>query len=126
MAASPPLDVLARSLAVHARRFIAARPTLAVFGHFLHQLPYLRVADRPHPRIVGQTIGVATFLSGRAGQMGRRGQYVRDEEDLERAGGVTADDRVEVQPWLAAEGRFSFVSSDPRAIDLACFASLKR
>ena len=54
------------------------------------------------------------------------GQYIRDEEDLERAGGVTADDRVEVQPWLAAEGRFSFVSSDPRAIDLACFASLKR
>lgn len=49
-----------------------------------------------------------------------------DEDDLERAGGVTADDRVEVQPWLAAEGRFSFVSSDPRAIDLACFASLKR
>lgn len=34
--------------------------------------------------------------------------------------------RYEVQPWLAAEGRFSFVSSDPRAIDLACFASLKR
>jgi hypothetical protein len=50
----------------------------------------------------------------------RDGQYIRDEEDLERAGGVTADDRVEVQPWLAAEGRFSFVSSDPRAIDLAC------
>lgn len=56
----------------------------------------------------------------------RDGQYIRDEEDLERAGGVTADDRVEVQPWLAAEGLFSFVSSDPRAIDLACFASLKR
>ena len=56
----------------------------------------------------------------------RDGEYIRDEEDLERAGGVTADDRVEVQPWLAAEGLFSFVSSDPRAIDLACFASLKR
>jgi len=54
------------------------------------------------------------------------GQYIREEDDLERAGGVTADDRVEVQPWLAAEGRFRFVSSDPRAIDLACFASLKR
>jgi len=54
------------------------------------------------------------------------GQYITDERDLERAGGVTADDRVEVQPWLEAEGRFSFVSSDPRAIDLACFASLKR
>lgn len=56
----------------------------------------------------------------------RDGQYIRDEDDLVRAGGVTAEDRVEVQPWLAAERRFSFVSSDPRAIDLACFASLKR
>lgn len=54
------------------------------------------------------------------------GQCIRDEEDLERAGGVTADDRVEVQPWLAAERRFSFVLSDSRAIDLACFASLTR
>ena len=56
----------------------------------------------------------------------RGGQHITNEHDLERAGGVTADDRVEVQPWLEAEGRFSFVSSDPRAIDLACFASLKR
>lgn len=54
------------------------------------------------------------------------GQHIRDEQDLERAGGVTANDRVEVQPWLAAEERFSFVSSEPRAIDLACFAGLKR
>ena len=54
------------------------------------------------------------------------GQYIRDEDDLERAGGVNSDDRIEVQPWLEAEGRFSFVSSDPRAIALACFASLKR
>jgi hypothetical protein len=38
-----------------------------------------------------------------------------------RAGGVTAEDCIEVLPWLAAEGRFSFVSSDPRATDLACF-----
>ncbi len=54
------------------------------------------------------------------------GNIIKDEDDLARAGGVTAEDRVEVQPWLEAEGRFSFVSSDPRAIDLACFASLKR
>jgi hypothetical protein len=52
--------------------------------------------------------------------------YLADEEDLRRAGGVTADDRVEVQPWLEREGRFSFVSSDPRAVDLACFAHLAR
>jgi hypothetical protein len=61
-----------------------------VLGHFLHQLPYLRVADRPHPRIVGQTIGVATFLSGRAGQMGRR--------SCRRWGDVI----VAQQPWLVA------------------------
>ena len=54
------------------------------------------------------------------------GSFIKDEDHLVRAGGVTAEDRVEVQPWLEAEGRFSFVSSDPRAIDLACFASLKR
>lgn len=54
------------------------------------------------------------------------GQYLTDEQDVICAGGVTADDRVEVQPWLAAERRFSFVSSDSRAIDLECFAKLKR
>jgi hypothetical protein len=36
---------------------------------------------------------------------------------------VTADDRIEVRPWIEREGRFSFVSSDPRAIDLACLAA---
>jgi hypothetical protein len=52
--------------------------------------------------------------------------YLRDEDALARAGGVTADDRVEVQPWLADEERWSFVTSDPRAIDLACFRGLTR
>jgi len=51
---------------------------------------------------------------------------LRDEADLARAGGVSADDRVEVQPWLEKEGRFSFVTSDPLATDLACFAHLAR
>ena len=51
--------------------------------------------------------------------------YITDEEDLARAGGVTAGDRIEVQPWLEKEGRFSFVLSDPRAVDLACFADLE-
>jgi len=39
---------------------------------------------------------------------------------------VTADDRVEVQPWIEREERFSFVSSDPRAIDLDCFKHLAK
>lgn len=54
------------------------------------------------------------------------GSYVKDDDELVRLGGVTAEDRVDVQPWLEAEGRFSFVSSDPRAVDLECFAHLKR
>jgi hypothetical protein len=52
--------------------------------------------------------------------------HISDEDDLARAGGITADDRVEVQPWIEKEGRFSFVTSDPRAADLACFAGAKR
>ena len=52
--------------------------------------------------------------------------YLRDEEDIARAGGVTADDRVEVQPWLDGEQRWSFVTSDPRAVDLAIFRELTR
>jgi hypothetical protein len=63
--------VLARRLAVHGRLH-GGPAELAVFGQFLHQLPYLRVADRSHPPIVTRTIGVATFLSGGAGPMGRR------------------------------------------------------
>jgi hypothetical protein len=56
----------------------------------------------------------------------RDGAYLLDEDEITRAGGVTADDRIEVQPWLEAEQRWSFVSSDPRVIDLACFRGLTK
>lgn len=56
----------------------------------------------------------------------REGSYLRDEDDVVRSGGITADDRVEVQPWLEREQRWSFVTSDPRAIDLACFRHLAK
>jgi hypothetical protein len=56
----------------------------------------------------------------------RDGSYLRDEDEIARAGGVTADDRIEVQPWLEGEQRWSFVCSDPRAVDLACFRQLTR
>ena len=52
--------------------------------------------------------------------------YIRDNDDLERAGGVTTFDRIEVQPWLEKEGRYSFVTSDPKAVDLACFKRLAK
>ena len=51
--------------------------------------------------------------------------YITDDEDLARAGGVTANDRIEVQPWIESQGRFSFASSDPKASDLAAFSNLK-
>jgi hypothetical protein len=56
----------------------------------------------------------------------RECSYLRDEDELARACGVTADDRIEVQPWIEEEGRFSFVTSDPKAVDLACFTRLRR
>ena len=50
--------------------------------------------------------------------------HISDDRDLARVGGVTAQDRIEVQPWFEKEGRYSFVTSDPRAVDLACFKHL--
>ncbi len=32
--------------------------------------------------------------------------------------------RAKVQPWLLEEGRFSSVTSDPKAVDLEAFAHL--
>jgi len=46
------------------------------------------------------------------------------DEELGRLGGLDAHDRVEVAPWIASEGRFSFVTSDPKATDLAAFELL--
>ena len=51
--------------------------------------------------------------------------YLRDDDTIKRAGGLNAGDRVEVQPWLEKEARFSFVTSDPLAADLACFKHLR-
>lgn len=47
------------------------------------------------------------------------------DDELARLGGLEANDRVEVVPWIAREGRWSFVSSDPRAQDLAAFKGLR-
>ena len=52
--------------------------------------------------------------------------HITDDLDLERAGGVTIHDRIEVAPWIEKEGRFSWVTSDPKAIDLACFKKLAK
>lgn len=46
------------------------------------------------------------------------------EEEVRGAGGVDAGDRIEIAPFLPKEGRLSFVTSDPRAIDLEAFRYL--
>ena len=76
-----------------------------------------------HAYLGGYKVRVVAVLKAGAGA-----EYERlcDDHDIARAGGVTADDRVEVQPWLEGQGRFSFVTSDPKAGDLAAFEHLRQ
>ncbi len=71
-----------------------------------------------HRYLRGYTVRIVAVLKA-------DGAYLKDDLDIARAGGVTAADRVEVQPFLPAEDRFSFVTSDPRAVDLDCFKHLR-
>ena len=81
-----------------------------------------------HSYLKGYRVRIVAVLKNRARPDGggHNDDYVTDDVDLDRAGGVTADDRIEVQPWMEDEGRFSFVTSDPRAVDLACFRHLAK
>ena len=51
--------------------------------------------------------------------------YIRDDDELARRGGVKANDRIEIQPWIESEGRFSWVTNDPGATELAAFQGLR-
>ena len=88
-----------------------------------HEQPSTPASGR---RAQGGSSGLRSNTPGPNYDPDADGAYLTDDQDIARAGGVTADDRVEVQPWIEKEGRFSFASSDPRAIDLACFADLAR
>jgi hypothetical protein len=69
----------------------------------------------------GLTVRVVAVLKGAArpdGNPDAEGYYLNDDERIARAGGIDVWDRVEVQPWMDEEKRFSFVTSDPRASDL--------
>ena len=78
-----------------------------------------------HPYLRGYKVRIVAVMK-RSATPDQDDSYLRDEDEITRAGGITADDRVEVQPWLEGEQRWSFVTSDPRAIDLACFRRLTR
>jgi hypothetical protein len=82
-----------------------------------------------HPHLRDCTVRIVGVMKGAAkadNDPDGDDSYLRDEDEIARAGGVAADDRIEVQPWLEGEQRWSFVSSDPRAVDLACFRELTR
>lgn len=82
-----------------------------------------------HPYLRGHKVRIVAVLPRAAAldfDPDRDGAALRDDDEVECAGGVTADDRVEVQPWLEREQRWSFVTSDPSAIDLACFRHLTK
>lgn len=81
-----------------------------------------------HPYLRGHKVIIIAVLKNAAKPGidvdGPEYSTINDDAQLERAGGVTADDRLEVKPWLKEEERYSFVASDPRAIDLALFRTL--
>ena len=77
-----------------------------------------------HPYLRGYDVVIVAVLKGALRV--EEHSYLTSEEDVRRAGGVSADDRIEVAPFLPEEGRISFVTSDPRAIDLEVFRHLAR
>lgn len=44
--------------------------------------------------------------------------YIDNDEDLAKAGGLGELDWVDVYPWIESEGRFSWVAHDAHAVDL--------
>ena len=78
-----------------------------------------------HPYLLGHKLKIVAVLRKVADPDSEGDDYyLTDDEHLARLGGLAAADRVEVTPWLEA-GRWSFVTSDPRAVDLECFAAIR-
>ena len=73
-----------------------------------------------HPYLRGHRLQIVAIL--KAGATPDDMTTLRTDADIAVHGGVTAADRVEVRPWMEEEGRYSFVTSDPRAVDLGVFA----
>ena len=75
-----------------------------------------------HPYLRGYEVVVVAVLKNAL----RVEEYdhLTTEEAVRAAGGVGPDDRIEVAPILPKEG-LSFVTSDPRAIDLKVFEGLR-
>ena len=79
-----------------------------------------------HRFLTGATVRIVALVREGTGPDGACEAYLDEDEAIARSGGIHATDRVEVQPWLERQRRFSFVTSDPLAADLAAFAHLAR
>jgi len=80
-----------------------------------------------HPYLRGYQVKVLAIFKGAAapGHDPDDGFAVATSDDeLATLGGLGRHDRAEVVPWLETEGRFSFVSSDPRVADLEALKPL--
>jgi len=86
-----------------------------------------RYVGSEHPYLAGVVVKITVVLKGGAVpgvEVEDDACYITDDDALAVAGGVTEHDRIEVAPWVPERGRFSFVTSDARAIDLECFRRL--
>ena len=81
-----------------------------------------------HPYLAGHRVKIVTVIKGFGSDNPDPDgvQILTTDEEIAAAGGVRATDRVEVVPWIEDKdgGRWSFVTSDPLAADLECFAHL--
>ena len=76
-----------------------------------------------HPYLRGHEVVVVALLKNALRT--EEYEYLTTEDAVQAARGVGPDDRVEVGVILPKEG-LSFVTSDPRAIDLEAFSFLAR
>lgn len=79
--------------------------------------------SKEHAYLHGYTVVIVAVLKDALRQE-EGGEYLTTEEAVRAAGGVGPYDRVEVAPILK-DGRMSFVTSDPRAVDVQAFAFLQ-
>ena len=75
-----------------------------------------------HPYLRGLKVRIVAVLKSAAGanrDPDEAYETLRHDEAVTRSGGITEQDRLEVQPWVESKCRVSFVTSDARAVDLA-------
>jgi hypothetical protein len=77
---------------------------------------------KTHSFLTGQRVRVLAVIKGAARSdynADQPGRYIIDADELAAVGGVTADDLLDVQPWIAKRNAWSFASSDAKLSEVA-------